>query len=310
MRLQPSAYSTSKGRPSWSPDNQRVVVQLKDKVEIHDKDQGLVSADVLALDSPTSSPSFSPDGEKLTFTSYNRGTKKWEISVAKSDGSEARVVAEHGRFPNWSPDGESIAYSGYTADRLNTKLALVKADGSQDGLISDVNVSQGIAWKPDNSSVAYEAVDTSGYQLRLNIPGGEDRVLTTGLQGEFRDSNPQWSPSGRTIAFERRHKQFPAAQLWSVDPQTGLEKQLFNKWSDVIDPTYSPDGQTLVFGSNHGKGNIDLFEMDLDTLNVHRLTDLPGDEHSPSFSPNGETLAFVHSDKRSRTTELLFQDLS
>ena len=308
MRIQPSAYPASNGRPSWSPDNQRVVVQLKDKVELHDKDQGLVSNDVLQVASPTSSPSFSPEGDRLTFSSYNRGTRKWEISVSNADGSEPQVVAKHGRFPNWSPDGKSIAYSGYTADRLNTKLALVNSDGSQDGLVSEVDVSQGIEWRPDSSSIVYEAVDTSGYQIRLHTPGGEDRPLTNGFGGEFRDSNPQWSPSGQTVAFERRHKQFPAAQLWSVDPNTGLEKQLFNKWSDVIDPIYSPDGESLVFGSNHGKGNIDLFQMDLDTLDIQRLTDLPGDEHSPSFSPNGETLAFIHSDRKNGKTELLFKD--
>ena len=159
-----------------------------------------------------------------------------------------------------------------------------------------------------------EAVGADHYEMHtINLENGEDRFLTDGDGGQYTDRSPAWAPSGRTIAFERRHKRYPAASLWTVDVESGQPKQLFQKLADVVDPVFSPDGKTLVFGSNHDRrGGLDLMSMDVATLKITPLTDLKGDEHSPSFSPDGTTIAYLNTDQRRPSedrTELHFLKL-
>jgi len=54
-------------------------------------------------------------------------------------------------------------------------------------------------------------------------------------------------------------------------------------------PTYSPDGQRVVFSSNRS-GNLDLWALELATRSVRRLTDHPGDDWDPAVSPDGRIL--------------------
>ena len=59
----------------------------------------------------TSSPSWSPDGRKLAFSSNRDGT--YEIYVACADGSGLSVLTAGGpdkKYPIWSPDGRRIVY--------------------------------------------------------------------------------------------------------------------------------------------------------------------------------------------------------
>ena len=58
------------------------------------------------------SPSWSPDGRHIAFSSRRDGND--EIYVMGSDGSNPRRLTDHpaeDRAPSWSPDGRHIAFS-------------------------------------------------------------------------------------------------------------------------------------------------------------------------------------------------------
>ena len=222
-------------------------------------------------------------------------------------------MVDHGRHPQWSPDGEKLAFSSYTDD-FQTKVSTVRPDGTEQKVVSDLPHATDFEWSPDGKLIAYEAGALSGYQLRtVDVETGTEKVLSDGDGGVFWDRTPTFSPSGQTIVFERRYKQFPAASLWTVETETGQEKLLLQEFADVVDPTYSPDGKSLVFGSNHGgRGGLDLFRMDLDDLSLTQLTDQRGDEHSPAFSPDGHSIAYLNTDRRrdaGERQELHFTDV-
>jgi Tol biopolymer transport system component len=126
-----------------------------------------------------------------------------------------------------------------------------------------------------------------------------------------RDSNPAWSPDGRSIAFLRELPNGRAA-LATVPPLGGTPRKLAECYRPDLpfmnpSPAWSPDGKWLVIAD---KGSPqDPFELTLvsvDTGEKHRLTSSPaktiGDSDA-AFSPDGRWLAFV------RTASFLSSDL-
>ena len=56
------------------------------------------------------SPSWSPDGRQIAFSSNRDGTHK--IYIMNADGSNQHAIAERGTQPSWSPDGSKILFVG------------------------------------------------------------------------------------------------------------------------------------------------------------------------------------------------------
>jgi Tol biopolymer transport system component len=56
-------------------------------------------------------------------------------------------------------------------------------------------------------------------------------------------------------------------------------------------PVYSPDGKSILFSSNRG-GTLDLWEVSVETGEMHRVTDDPEDDWDPEYAPDGESIAW------------------
>lgn len=287
---------------SWSADGRRVAASHAWRAYTVDKESGRQTP-IGPQDAYVATPAFSPDGEHLVYSVYDREEREWELVLAEADGSDPQPMGTRGRAPVWSPDGERFAYLGFS-DRVTSRLALAEEDGST-RLLGGQQYLAECDWHPSGQKLAYASVSQDSYQLRSVDLEGNDTLLSDSMAGQARDTNPQWSPNGETVVFERHHLSYPVAQLWTVDTRTGQEKKLFYATSDVQDPTYAADGQSLVFTSNHNGPDYDLYSLDLSNLEVTQLTDLPGNEHSPSFSPDGKTLAFVHSDGKEHEVKFL-----
>lgn len=122
------------------------------------------------------------------------------------------------------------------------------------------------------------------------------------------DSNPVWSPSGALIAFERSRgdrKEIVVArtdgtvvhtiyyQLAEEQKETrfffpgALEEVSYNAGI-----AWSPAGDRLVFMSNGGEGNYDLYLRGFDGKTT-RLTNHKEKDGHPHWSPVADQLAFV-----------------
>jgi Tol biopolymer transport system component len=76
-------------------------------------------------------PSFSPDGTRIAFTSERVGNR--EIYVMNADGSKQTNLTKHSAqdvAPTWSPDGTSIAFVASDSAKSG-QIVSMAADGSQ-----------------------------------------------------------------------------------------------------------------------------------------------------------------------------------
>lgn len=127
------------------------------------------------------------------------------------------------------------------------------------------------------------------------------------------DANPVWSPNGKKIAVERargEEREIIVANIgdgsiadkisYQLNKNnsemdlffSGLLSGLFEKKSYNVGITWSPTGDSLVFMSNGGEGNYDLYLRKLDGTTV-RLTKHKEKDGHAHWSPVADQLVFV-----------------
>jgi len=96
---------------------------------------------------------------------------------------------------------------------------------------------------------------------------------------------PRWSPDGKRLAF----CDVPAnghMRIYTILREGGTPEALTSGEPDAHDPTWSPDGNALMFGYG---ANLPDSSIHVLNLNTHRVTGLPGSKgiYSPRWSPDG-----------------------
>jgi dipeptidyl aminopeptidase/acylaminoacyl peptidase len=82
------------------------------------------------------------------------------------------------------------------------------------------------------------------------------------------------------------------------------------KIKNVEDPQFSPDGKSIVFTVTEywlkgGKQNAEIYLMDADGENRHRMTNNPAADGHPQWSPDGKWILFVSSRNEGQQAWLL-----
>jgi TolB protein len=161
---------------------------------------------------------------------------------------------------SWSPDGRELIYSmqgSLWRQRLGTSEAQQLTSGPGYDYQPD--------WSPDGRRVAYASYRGEAIELRLlDLASGEARPLVA--DGAV-NVEPRWSRDGRRLAFvssahEGRWHIFIASfnSLGSLhgvervtpDRNSGLPRYYYGVYDQYLSPTWSPDGNDLLFVSNRG----------------------------------------------------------
>ncbi len=102
------------------------------------------------------------------------------------------------------------------------------------------------------------------------------------------DSEPAFSPDGRTIAFAR------GGDLYSIRPDGSGQRRLTSGPELDSAPVVAPNGRVVVFERRAAAGSpADLYTVGATGGRLHQLTSGGGDDHSADFSPDGRAIVFV-----------------
>lgn len=304
MNIQPTSYQGTRGKPAWAPDGSKFAVEVE-------RDILVVSADgqsTLGTIGPegrwSTNPSFSPDGTKIAYASYDylgHELPTWSLQVADSDGSNPKVINKNlGWSPQWSADGKMIAYTGTNGldDERGYYTWVATADGKQDYRLTPLE--QGLetehSWDPKGQELVTSGYGDDGRHLRVrDAKGLKERQITFNPGYETWDQTPNWSPDGQQIVFEQHWR--GGGQLALVDPYGDDVKPLVDLGKNEYEPVFSPDGRWVAFTAGNYTGDFDLYVARADGSEVRRLTDRAGDEYLPSWSPDGTRIAYLTFDE-------------
>jgi Tol biopolymer transport system component len=138
----------------------------------------------------------------------------------------------------------------------------------------------------DGKSMVYAAFLKANYFeiYEMELLTGNIKQLTN-LIGNV--NAPEISPDGKYIVFKKWNPNLNMDALYIMD-RVGENIDRFTKIAGW-DPTWSPDGKSILFASDVG-GDVQLYSSQVDGNNLHRISNLPAIRGRSDWSPDGQSI--------------------
>ena len=240
------------------------------------------------------SAAFSPDGKRVAYTGvwsygspafcvgYTPSQLGTEIVTASANGSHRHVLV---RLPSgsnggglvnanygvslalaFSPNGRQLAYASPITSVSAPAITIIDAKTGKRRRIIGLSFPSSVAWG-SSSELAY----TTGTIDAMRADGSHRRQITNGGRGT--DSDPNWSPDGKRLAFLR-------------DVQT-LECIAPDRAAPIARPADSNCSQV---------DHTDIYVVATNGSHLKRLTYF-GQATGPVWSPDGKQIAFYDNNR-------------
>jgi Tol biopolymer transport system component len=245
-------------QPAWSPDGQQLAfispcrgrhdVYAGSSIYIMDSNGSEVHPLGVTPDPAGDfDPTWSPDGQRVAFTSLRTGVQHiyiYNLTTSSLSQITKGTNVEDGQ-PAWSPSGTQLAFVRTSA---LSQIWVVTDDGQTQqpfSLSGEVNDFSPV-WSPDGQSIYYCQTSPDTYLpwlMRL-------RYLDRGTSNE---------------------NHVPPVGQPNIIP--------------VVEPRISPDGGWIIYESWPDGTNHDIYLMKINGSDVQRLTNDPGLDFDPAWQP-------------------------
>lgn len=232
-----------------------------------------------------SDPVFSPDGNLIVFN--QRKDSKSDIGLV--DLSTYEVVnltseAAYNGSPQFSEGGSKIYYISDYSNLFGHPGGLFQMD--IDGSAVEMLVDSVSNFQLNSDRSRFLTIDQPGIWV-MNIDGSERLKLV-----EEWVWNIQFSPDGTEVLYVAKPDH--VYNVYKIDSSgdnspvlivNDLHAGFLHKLQ------FSPDGSKIVY-IGHTEASPDVFTMNVDGSEQHRLIQIDGGEDSPSYSPDGSLIIF------------------
>ena len=264
------------------------------------------------------SPSISPQGDKIAFITNKRGYFD-VVAISAIDGRKLKTLIRGEDDPEfeelnilnpniaWSPDGRKIAMSTKSEGRDDLAIIDYETTGVTKVKFPDLDAIGSISWSPDGEKIAFDA-NIGPYQ-DIFVYNLSTQKLTNVTGDFFSDMQPVWGPDSEHIYFVsdrgdkvELHNYALNFDLLSTESiyQTDLYRVRVNSteatqltdtpiWSEKS-PKTTRDGRMVFISDKNGIQNV--YEFNLDTRTSTPLTNLQTGASQISMSADGSRLAF------------------
>ncbi len=208
------------------------------------------------------------------------------------------------RMPTFSPDGKMFAYVSNRSGSWNIYLKDLAGNSRPIQLTDDDTDNYHPTFSPDGKKMIFTSYGRQSGQYELVMIDVE-RPKTSKKYLGINGLNPQWSPDGSKIAYQRaRERGTTWFSLWMVEvngDEVGSPISIANaRNAGVITPAWSPTGSHLVFctivnpvaDKNLRPTQSDIWVVNIDGTGKRNLSQSKYLNLQPTWSDDG-TIYFV-----------------
>jgi Tol biopolymer transport system component len=174
-----------------------------------------------------SHPAYSPDGQKIAFTS-TRDVDKNQIYLMNSDGtSVTRLTVDPavGHFnPMWSPDGTKLVFYAEKGDQKD-QVWTINIDGTNQTLLThNLGHNTFPSFSPDGKLIVFNSKrdEQQGIYTMNSVDGSNLKPL-----GDLKSFYARYSPNGKKILFIVGG--FPSNDLYIADAEGTHQLKITNR---------------------------------------------------------------------------------
>lgn len=246
---------------------------------------------VASFPTPIPNASGGPPGKIIFTCQIYKVQSSNQICMINADGTGFRRLTTDSTRQQYygspSPDGASVVYAGFREANVYEIYEIDLASGNVKQLTDRLGVINAPEISPDGKQIAFMhwIAATDRFEIWVMGRDGSKPHRLLNVTGW----DPTWSPDGGQILFASNRA--GSNQLWAAN----LDGSNLRQVSDLPDlrgrSDWSARNEIVTYSGESWAREV--FLMNADGSNQHRISPAGGNSQGPVFSPDGEWVAFT-----------------
>lgn len=260
-----------KGFPSWSPDGKSIIYQVTN----HNDSLGKNGLWIISKNGTNAKqifkgiaehPKWSPDNKFIVFDADSGR----QINLIPAEGGDVisflpdSIQIGNGGLPCWSPDGSLVAF----VERTGPSLCVYNMNTGNLNIIFSKNgmVPLPACFTPDGENILIALMDLQSRKStiqKINVVNKNAEQINVDNENFYR--HLAISPDGSLILFAAIKEKYLGFYITLAEGGKSILLTVTPGFHNES-PSWSPDGNSIIFASGRSGGGIWIMDVDIEQL--------------------------------------------